>query len=124
MYIRGASFWDVDWAQAVYYFSQLANAAPNLSDASGWTASKRYMDALLGYGDWFAAHEQWCDAQAQYDTYMTLLASPQVEPTAIYAADKCTQISNPQPSPIPSGTPGTETPTPTATLPAEPTAYP
>ena len=54
LYIRGASFWDVDWGQAIYYFSQLASAAPNLSDLSGWTASSRYMDALLGYGDWFA----------------------------------------------------------------------
>ena len=118
LYIRGASFWDVDWAQAVNYFSQLASAAPNLSDSSGWTASNRYMDALLGYGDWFATHEQWCDAQAQYDIYMTLLASPQVEPTAIYAADKCTQASNPPPPPV------TETPTPTATLPAGTTPYP
>jgi tetratricopeptide (TPR) repeat protein len=121
LYIRGASFWDVDWAQAVYYFSQLANAAPNLSDVSGWTASNRYLDALLGYGDWFASHGQWCDAQAQYDTYMALLASPKVEPTAMYAADKCTQGSNPPPTPVP---PGTETPTPAATLPGSPTPYP
>ena len=27
LYIRGASFWDVDWAQSVYYFSQLANCS-------------------------------------------------------------------------------------------------
>jgi tetratricopeptide (TPR) repeat protein len=127
LYIRGASFWDVDWAQAVYYFSQLASAAPNLSDSSGWTASNRYMDALLGYGDWFAAREQWCDAQAQYDTYMALLASPQVEPTAMYAADKCNQASNPTPippTPDTTGTPGTETPTPTATLEPSTTPYP
>jgi tetratricopeptide (TPR) repeat protein len=124
LYIRGASFWDVDWAQAVSYFSQLASAAPNLSDSSGWTASNRYLDALLGYGDWFAVHEQWCDAQAQYDTYMTLLASPKVEPTAMYAADKCTQASNPPPPPVTPGTPGTETSTPTATLPAGTTPYP
>ncbi len=121
LYILGASFWDVDWAQAVYYFSQLANAAPNLSDVSGWTATNRYMDALLGYGDWFAAKEQWCDAQAQYDTYMSMLASPEVEPTAVYAADKCTQASNPPPAPT---TPGSETPTPTATQPAETTPSP
>ena len=123
LYIRGASFWDVDWAQAVYYFSQLSSAAPNLSDSSGWTASNRYMDALLGYGDWFAAREQWCDAQAQYDTYMALLASSQVEPTAMYAADKCNQASNPTPIP---GTPGVETPTPTATqeAPTNPTPTP
>ncbi|NJD60409.1 MAG: hypothetical protein C3F13_01965 [Anaerolineales bacterium] len=113
LYIRGASFWDVDWAQAVYYFSQLANAAPNLMDASGWTASSRYMDALLGYGDWFALNGQWCDAQAQYDTYMSLLASPQVEPTAVYVADQCYQQQNP-PAPV---IPETETPTPTGTPP-------
>ncbi len=119
LYIRGASFWDVDWGQVVYYFSQLASAAPNLSDLSGWTASSRYMDALLGYGDWFAAKEQWCDAQAQYDTYMSLLASSQVEPTAVYAADKCTQQNNPPPAEIP-----TETPTPEGTPQAPQTPYP
>jgi tetratricopeptide (TPR) repeat protein len=120
LYIRGASFWDVDWAQAVYYFSQLASAAPNLSDLSGWTASNRYMDALLGYGDWFATHDQWCDAQAQYDTYMSLLASSQVEPTAVYAADKCTQQNNPPPVAPPEVT---ETPTPESTQ-QTPTPYP
>lgn len=117
-YIRGASFWDVDWAQAVYYFSQLANAVPNLSDSSGWTASNRYMDALLGYGDWFASQEKWCDAQAQYDLYMSLLANPQVEPTAVYAADKCTQGSAAPPAPV------AETPTPTVTPEPGTTPYP
>lgn len=121
LYIRGASFWDVDWASAVYYFSQLAEAAPNLSDASGWTASNRYLDALLGYGDWFAANGQWCDAQAQYDTYMTFLANPQVEPTAVYAADKCEQALNPPAPPAPTVT---ETPTPTSTQEPAETPYP
>ena len=99
LYIRGASFWDVDWGQAVYYFSQLADAAPNLSDVSGWTASSRYMDALLGYGDWYAARSEWCDAQAQYDTYMSLIASSGVEPTAVYAADMCAQGAGPSATP-------------------------
>ncbi len=121
MYIRGASFWDVDWAQAVYYFSQLADAAPNLSDSSGWTASNRYLDALLGYGDWFAANGQWCDAQAQYDTYMSMMASQQVEPTAVYASNKCTQAKNPPPPPP---APVTETPTPGATVQPGTTPYP
>jgi len=116
LYIRGASFWDVDWGQAVYYFAQLADAVPNLSDSSGWTASNRYRDALLGYGDWFAAQGNWCDAQTQYDTYMSLLADPQVEPTAVYAFDKCQQGSVVPPTPVgPSPTPGGETPTPTPT---------
>ncbi len=120
LYIRGASFWDVDWAQAVYYFAQLADAAPSISDTSGWTASNRYMDALLGYGDWLAANGQWCDAQTQYDTYMTLLASPQVEPTAAYASDKCNQQNNP-PAPPPAVT---ETTTPVTDTPAPPMETP
>jgi tetratricopeptide (TPR) repeat protein len=119
LYIRGASYWDVDWAQAVYYFSQVADAVPNLSDSSGWTASRRYMDALLGYGDWFAAQAKWCDAQTQYDTYMSLLADPQVEPTAAYAADKCSQASVvPTPPATETPTPGGETPTPATDTPS------
>ncbi len=132
LYIRGASYWDVDWAQAVYYFAQIADAVPNLSDSSGWTASNRYQQALLGYGDWLASKEQWCDAQTQYDTYMSLLADPQVEPTAMYSADKCIQSSAvpPPPSsetPVPGGEtpiPTGETPTPTATQQPGTTPYP
>jgi len=118
LYIRGASFWDVDWGQAVYYFSQVADAVPNLSDSSGWTASNRYRDALLGYGDWYAAQEKWCEAQAQYDTYMSLLADPQVEPTAVYAFDKCQQGSVVPPTPAgETPTPGAETATPVSATP-------
>jgi len=116
LYIRGASYWDVDWGQAVYYFSQLADAVPNLSDASGWTASNRYMDALLGYGDWYANQGMWCEAQTQYDTYMSMLADPKVEPTAVYAADKCVEASAVPPTEaVETTTPPAETPTPTAT---------
>ncbi len=125
LYIRGASYWDVDWAQAVYYFSQVADAVPNLSDSSGWTAANRYRDALLGYGDWLANQAKWCEAQAQYDTYMSLLADPQVEPTAAYASDKCQQASAPPPpqaseTPTPPG----ETPTPEPTQASTTTPYP
>jgi hypothetical protein len=51
MYITAASFWDVDWPQAVNYFRQIAQFAPNLRDASNITASQRLHDALLKYGD-------------------------------------------------------------------------
>jgi tetratricopeptide (TPR) repeat protein len=103
LYIRGASFWDVDWAQAVYFFSQLAPSAPNLRDASGWTASDRYLKALLGYGDWLSANGQWCTARDQYELYLTLIADPQVRPTAEFAFEKCDKSGNAE---------ATETPTP------------
>ena len=91
LYIRGASFWDVDWSQAVYYFSQLAPTAPNLRDASGWTATDRYLQALLGYGNWLSAAGDHCLAAEQYHTYLGLLADPQVEPTVVYADEQCGQ---------------------------------
>jgi tetratricopeptide (TPR) repeat protein len=124
LYIRGASFWGVDWAQSVYYFSQLAAAAPNLSDIAGWTASNRYLDALLGYGDWLATKGQWCDAQSQYNTYMTLLANPQVEPTSMFAADQCAQGTLPEVTPGGEITSTPETPFPTETPQPEVTPYP
>jgi hypothetical protein len=111
LYVRGASFWDVDWEQAVYYFGQLAQIAPNLMDGSRYTASERYRLALIGYGDWFARQELWCEAQQQYDTAYNMSPRPELQPTAIYAADQC---ANPTPEPqvvVPTFTP-TITPTP------------
>ena len=51
LYILGASFWELDWEQAVFYFEQVAQYAPNLRDSSNFTASQRYYQALLKYGD-------------------------------------------------------------------------
>ena len=111
-YIRGASFWDVDWQQAVYYFSQLAQIAPNLMDASRLTAVERYTLALIGYGDWLARQELWCDAQEQYQLSLNLRDNPEVQPTAAYVAEEC---ANPQPS---SSGGGEATLTPTLTAPS------
>ncbi len=127
IYILGASYWGVDWAQSVYYFAQIADAVPNMSDASGWTAINRYKDALLGYGDWLAAKGEWCSAQEQYDTYMTLLADPQVEPTAVHAAEQCSSGAQPPETTGTPGTPGAPVTTPGATqgateVPTTPTA--
>ena len=112
LYTRGASFWDVDWQQAVYYFSQLAQIAPNLMDASRLTSFERYTLALIGYGDWLARQELWCDAQEQYQISLNLRGSQEVEPTASYVAEKC---ANPQPSGGSGSSEVTLTPTLTAT---------
>lgn len=68
-YIVGASFWEIDWAQAVQYFQQLAAAAPSLHDASGFSAQDRLAQALVGYSDQLVAEaerlafdRQWCSA--------------------------------------------------------------
>ncbi|MCX6078169.1 MAG: hypothetical protein NTW32_01430 [Chloroflexi bacterium] len=51
MYIVASSFWDVNWPQAVNYFRQVSQYAPNLRDSSNVTASQRLYQALLKYGD-------------------------------------------------------------------------
>ena len=51
MYIIGASFWDVNWPQAVDYFRQVSQYAPNLRDSSNVTSNQRLYRALLKYGD-------------------------------------------------------------------------
>lgn len=51
MYIIGASFWELDWEKAIFYFEQAAALAPSLHDASNMTAGTRYYQALLNYGD-------------------------------------------------------------------------
>ncbi len=53
MYVTGASFWGLDWGQALEYFRQLYQFTPNLRDASNVTVTERYRIALLMYGDTF-----------------------------------------------------------------------
>lgn len=55
LYIIGASYWDLDWAQAVNYFRQVTQYAPNLRDSSNVTSSQRLYQALLKYGDQLSA---------------------------------------------------------------------
>jgi tetratricopeptide (TPR) repeat protein len=72
LYLTGASFWELDWAQAIYYFAQIAPALPNLRDGSGWTAAERYRLALIGYGEDLIAQEQYCDAQTQLELALSM----------------------------------------------------
>ncbi len=65
MYTLAATFWDLDWRNAVVYFSQVYTAWPQLWDGT-MTASERYRIASLRYGDELFAKEQWCEAYEQY----------------------------------------------------------
>lgn len=71
MYILGASFWGLDWGQAVNYFGQVYRFTPNLRDGSNMTATERYRSALLYYGDQLAAAQKEkdrCMALPQWET--------------------------------------------------------
>lgn len=89
LYLRGASFWELDWSQAVYYFAQVAPALPNLRDGSGMTATERYRLALVGYGDRFAKDEDWCGAAEQYAAALSLGTDPAVDEKYANALSAC-----------------------------------
>jgi tetratricopeptide (TPR) repeat protein len=89
LYVTGVSFWELDWAQASYYFGQLIIPAPNLRDSTGTTATERYRLATIKYADQLAEDKQWCDAQEQYAAAFNVAADPAVEPTASWVTNKC-----------------------------------
>jgi hypothetical protein len=69
-YLIGASFWELDWAQAVSYFDQV-RAWGNLWDGT-MTSSERYWFASMRYGDQLFEKNQFCDAVAQYTNAQTI----------------------------------------------------
>ncbi len=64
-YITAASFWEINWEQAVNYLQQVAGGWPSLWDGT-MTASQRYYIASMRYGDELFQREQFCDAVVQY----------------------------------------------------------
>jgi tetratricopeptide (TPR) repeat protein len=104
-YIVGQSFWEVDWASAVQYFSQIAPQAPNLHDINFFTAQDRLITAQTFYAEdlvdlalFYAGAKGWCDAQSlmsQADGYSP--HSPELQPTAAWIIEKCTLNPDEQP---------------------------
>lgn len=77
-YITGATFWELDWGQAVSYFEQVAAGWPALWDGT-MTASRRYFYALMRYGDEYFIKEDFCTA---YDIYQLAAAIDVLDATA------------------------------------------
>jgi hypothetical protein len=89
LYITGASFWEIDWEQAAYYFGQVAPHAPNLRDGSGMTAVQRYGTAMLNYAKQLMGQKRFCDAQAQLQTAASLVNSGEIEQALAEATARC-----------------------------------
>lgn len=89
LYVTGASFWGLDWSQAIFYFGQLLQVAPNLRDATNMTATERYSIAMVKYGDALAASEDWCEAKQQYEAAFNFSSDPAIEQLINDAADEC-----------------------------------
>lgn len=70
-YITGASFWELDWKQAVDIFSQVGLGWPSLWDGT-MTASQRYYNASMRYGDELFLKGEFCGAYEQYTNAMSM----------------------------------------------------
>ncbi len=122
LYLDGASYWKVDWATVVSYFSQIYQALPSLRDSSGMTASERFRIAAQAYGDQLFQAKQYCQALAQYQAAQNLSQDPNFGATVSSVNAACIKSSQ---TPVPQSTPtllmtGTATPTETATASIEP----
>ena len=118
-YITGASYWDVNWEQVIYYFEQVYVNFPNLRDGTGMTATERYRQGLIGYANQLAGEEKWCQAQSYFDMAFEIATDPKVQPTAQFVADKCWEAQHP-----PTETPGPTVETTPETTTEEPTVEP
>src|SRR5512146_1041102 len=70
-YIQAASFFGVDWQRSVQYFADVASGWPSLWDGT-MTASQRYYQALMRYGDQLWLDGDACGAYTQYQGAMAL----------------------------------------------------
>lgn len=123
MYITGASFWEINWAEAVNYFSQVEPQMPFLTDGSGMSARERYWRALVGYGDQLVAAEEYCDAQEYYQLALEKGAGEDVQESLQRAEKNCRGVSDERDDDDDdgdSGDPGGEEPEPTQEITEEP----
>lgn len=127
VYLTGASFWDIDWAQVVHIFEQLATAFPYMHDGNGWTATDRYLKGSEYYGDQLASEGKHCEAIEQYQNILNYSALDHIQvkydqsyiecypPTAVPEPTATESLEEtPEETPTEEPTP-TETPEPTAT---------
>jgi len=122
MYLTGASYWDVDWEQVVYFFSQLYAAFPYMHDGNGWTATDRFMLASERYGDLLASAGEHCAALPFFRNVLNISALEHVQNKY---DDSYLECYPPTPVPLPTDTPTPEiSPTATTDTPEIPTDPP
>ncbi|MFN8385301.1 MAG: hypothetical protein U0X92_02645 [Anaerolineales bacterium] len=105
VYLIGASFWELDWPQALLYFDQARNWG-NLWDGT-MTASERYRVASMRYGDELVKKGDYCEAYQQYTNAQSFGALDNAAQEGFQQASEVCYPATETPAPV---TP-TETPT-------------
>ena len=72
-YLIGASFWELDWQQALFYFDQVYRGWSGLWDGT-MTATERFHQASMRYADQLVEQGQYCDAVTHYDNAQAIAA--------------------------------------------------
>ena len=106
VYIIGASFWELDWAQAVFYFEQARNWG-NLWDGT-MTSSERYWFASMRYADQLFAQGKLCEENEALVYYQNAQSIAALDKTAQNNFDQANLTCHP---PTETAAPFTETPT-------------
>jgi len=89
-YVIGASFWQVDWEKATYYFGQVAFSLPNLRDYTNIFAIDRYREAASRYAEKLAQGGESCKVSKLLDTvFVNNYKNPTVEPLATRVSKEC-----------------------------------
>jgi len=112
-YLAGASYWEVNWEQVVFFFSRLYAAFPYMHDGTGWTATDRFMVGSEKYGDQLAAAGEHCAAIPYYQNVLNISALDYVQVKYDDSYLKCYPPTK-TPKPTKKAAPqATETPEPT-----------
>jgi len=126
-YVIGASFWQVDWEKATYYFGQVAPSLPNLRDYTNIFAIDRYREAASRYAEKLDKDGESCKASKLLDTvFVNNYKNPTFEALATRVFKECNPpTETPQASKTTTLTPTISvTPSRTAPTPAGPSLTP
>lgn len=113
LYLLANSYMGANWAQAVYYFSQVYVVAPYLKN----DAYIKYAISSQAYGDLLVSVGDPCEAKEYYEQSLLAWENGTLVPTATEAYDLCEEVGEqeeepPEDTPTPEGEVPMETPTP------------
>lgn len=95
LYLLGISYYGVDWSTALFYFRGLCAAAPFYQDAC-----TKLQEALVAYGDQYAAALDWCPAEALYAEALRQESSRPVADKLQQASTLCREATPTSSAPI------------------------
>lgn len=104
LYLAGIGYFGVNWEVTLFYFRDLCLAAPFFHDACA-----RLTEALVAYGDLYAAQMDWCPAVSIYEEAYRQDDSDTITQKLRQARQGCADATPTPTAPITDTTPITQT---------------